>query len=111
MQVTPNFKQPRIRSRAHMAWLATMPCTICDRKPVQVHHLTSSPEPKARGLKAGDLWCVPLCVRHHSDLHNMGDERAFWELHKIDPIRRCEFWWNFSPAPEAQPNDHGNENA
>jgi hypothetical protein len=56
----------RIRSPAHMAYIKTLPCSVrgCRREPVDVHHLTCSPEPKAHSLKADDNWTVPLVPRH-----------------------------------------------
>jgi hypothetical protein len=76
----------RIRSRDHMAYIRSLPCSVpgCRREPVDVHHLTCSPEPKARSLKAGDNWTVPLCHGlHHvaqarDGVHRAGNERAWW---------------------------------
>ena len=55
-------------------------------------------QPKARGLKAGDQWTVPLCRAHHrpifaGSLHSWGDERAWWRMHRIDPLPVAEDMW------------------
>ena len=92
------FKTKRHRSTKHMAFVATFPCCVCGTKPVQVHHLTCGPEPKARGLKAGDNWTVPLCVAHHHDLHMRGAERLWWECQSIDPMAVASRLWGLSVA-------------
>lgn len=89
------FKTPRVRSRRHLDWIATLPCVIpgCTRyrETVVPHHLTCGPEPKARSLKASDHFTLPLCHRHHGpgfpgSLHDRGDERAWWRERDLDPI-------------------------
>ena len=91
--VTPDFKIPRTRCPEHLEWLRTLPCAIpgCHHTPSQPHHLTCAPEPKARGMKAGDVWAVPLCWRHHDarsgqSVHYRGDERSWWAAYHLDPI-------------------------
>ena len=97
-EVIPNFRPVRVRSAAHMAFVAEHPCIVCGWPDVQVHHLTCGPEPKARGLKASDSYTVPLCPRHHDALHQRGDERAFWHALGIDPIAAAERLWAASVA-------------
>lgn len=99
--VTPRFKVPRIRDPGHLARIRTLSCSVswCQTRPVIAHHLTCSPEPKARGLKAGDNWVVPLCEHvHHTaqswyGVHNRGDERVWWGTHAIDPLALAERLW------------------
>lgn len=38
-------------------------------------------EPSAMSMKSGDNWAVPLCSRHHRELHDIGDEKAFFAKH------------------------------
>lgn len=39
------------------------------------------------GLKTGDQWTVPLCHKHHMELHSEGfPERTWWALKGIDPL-------------------------
>jgi hypothetical protein len=73
----------RIRDRAHLKYVASQPCLICGRHPTQAHHLTFA-QPRARGLKTSDEWTVPLCALHHRELHDRGDERAYWQGQGID---------------------------
>lgn len=93
-------KPDRIRSPAHLKRLRTLPCCIpgCTVRPVVAHHLTCSPHPKARGLKAGDQWTVPLCFLHHrptsrASVHHQGDERAWWASHGLDPLTIAAQAW------------------
>ena len=96
-EVTPRFKQGRVRSRRHLDWVKTLPCSVpgCPNRTIDPHHLTCSPQPKGRGLRAGDNWVVPLCRIHHDaaypeGVHHKGDERAWWEARCADPIRIAE---------------------
>jgi hypothetical protein len=36
------------------------------------------------GQKADDKYAVPLCVLHHAELHDFGDEDVFWAIKGID---------------------------
>lgn len=92
------LKQPRIRSKKHLAFVAERPCCVCRRKPVQVHHLLRCIDLKARGVKAGDNWTVPLCLYCHTALHAMGDERAWAERNEVDLVEKAQSLWARSPA-------------
>lgn len=96
-EVTTRFKTPRVRSRRHLDRLKTLRCSfpLCRRGPVDPHHLTCSPQPKARGLTAGDDWAVPLCRVHHDaayprSVHSTGREADWWAQLGIDPIALAE---------------------
>ena len=39
---------------------------------------------RAAALKNGDDYTIPLCRKHHEELHNFGDEQLFLDLHGID---------------------------
>jgi hypothetical protein len=43
-------------------------------------------QPRGLALKVSDEFTVPLCAIHHSENHATGDERRWWEEHKIDPL-------------------------
>lgn len=98
-------KPARPRSEKHRRWVASLPCCVpqCGRRNVQAHHLGCSPVPKARGLRPGDDWCVPVCVQHHDpnhqgSIHHDGGERAWWERKGLDPIAIAEKLWAASVA-------------
>lgn len=82
----------RVRDKKHLEFVAEHPCCICKGASV-AHHLTIA-EPKARGLKAGDNWTLPLCDRHHTELHNFGDENLYWLLYNIDPFSIAKELWS-----------------
>jgi hypothetical protein len=82
----------RIRNRTHLIYIATQPCLVCGRMPSHAHHLTFA-QPRARGLKSSDEWTVPLCALHHRELHDRGNERAYWQEKKIDALQTAQEHW------------------
>ena len=89
-------KEKRIRDRAHLAFVASEPCLICGRRPAQAHHLRFA-QPRALELKVSDEYTVPLCVTHHNQLHQNGDERAFWVRNGVaNPLEHAEQFWKAS---------------
>tara|TARA_R100000781_G_scaffold78532_1_gene48694 strand:+ start:95 stop:409 length:315 start_codon:yes stop_codon:yes gene_type:complete len=71
----------RNENREYLELIAQRPCMICNTRPVQVHHLLK-PKDKKRGLgmRSGDEHVVPLCFKHHTELHTKwGDEFKFFE--------------------------------
>jgi len=40
---------------------------------------------KGMGLKPGDDKTVPLCRKHHDELHRYGNEGLWWAMHGINP--------------------------
>jgi hypothetical protein len=87
------FGEPRrLRDKAHLKFVASQPCLICGRSPVDAHHLRFA-QPRAMGLKVSDEFTVPLCRTHHRDNHNFGDEVAWWERRAIDPLATSRTLW------------------
>jgi hypothetical protein len=41
-----------------------------------------------------DEFAVPLCRIHHHELHDRGDEKAWWEGLSIDPKLIAEQLWS-----------------
>ena len=75
----------RFRDKAHLRFVASQPCLICERSPADAHHLRFT-QPRAMGRKVSDEFTVPLCRTHHRDNHSCGDEVAWWERLAIDPV-------------------------
>lgn len=96
----------RIRSSGHRKWINEQRCCVpgCGSRFSQCHHLLSGPEDKARSKKASDIWCVPLCGFHHSEVHAMGDERQFAERHGMDIVATAAAFWRRSPARKEREN-------
>lgn len=88
--IPPHCK--RVRNKEHLRFVASQSCLICGRSPCHAHHIKFA-QPRAMGRKVSDEWAVPLCYIHHRALHDRGDEKAWWEQHKIDPIKAAGQLW------------------
>lgn len=96
----------RERGSAHLAYVAAQRCCIpgCPAR-ANVHHL-GHVQPKARALKAGNQWTVPLCQAHHqgsngvhaSDAAHAMPEAAWWKLRGVDPVKLAARLWAESQA-------------
>ena len=87
-----NQRRPRQHDKAHLDFIRQLPCCVCgDPIHTQAAHIRYSDARVGKvnagvGAKPHDRFTVPLCNIHHDQQHNMGNERRFWELYKIDPI-------------------------
>lgn len=79
----------RVRSQAHLRAVRGEPCLRCGSPYPSAHHLQFA-QPRAKSLKTGDQYTVPLCHKCHMLLHAFGDERLWWDLEGIDPIAWAE---------------------
>jgi hypothetical protein len=91
-QVTPLTKPIRRRNKAHLALVASQPCLLCQKGPCDAHHLKMA-QPRSLGRKVSDEFTVPLCRRHHRELHRHGNERAWWQNQGIDPLPAAADLW------------------
>jgi hypothetical protein len=82
----------RYRNREHLRYVAQQACLVCGRKPSDPHHLGFT-QPRALGRKVSDEFAVPLCRGHHRAVHRSRDERAWWRLAGIDPIKVARRLW------------------
>jgi DNA recombination protein Rad52 len=82
----------RIRSKEHLGYVARQPCLICGRAPSHAHHIRFA-QLRGLGLKVSDEFTVPLCAIHHTENHATGNERRWWEEHKIEPLAVAEELW------------------
>jgi hypothetical protein len=101
-QVTPLTKPARRRSKAHLALVASQSCLVCQRGPCDPHHLKMA-QPQSLGRKVSDEFTVPLCRRHHRDLHRYCNERAWWQNQGIDPLPVASGLWERTHALSAVP--------
>jgi Rad52/22 family double-strand break repair protein len=85
----------RIRDKAHLRFVASQPCLICGRQPSDPHHLRFA-QPRALGLKVSDEFTVPLCRGHHRQLHQAGDEAAWWDNLNINALEIAKGLWGDS---------------
>jgi hypothetical protein len=70
---------------------------VCRQTPCDAHHLKFA-EPRALGRKVGDEFTVPLCRAHHQELHQHGNERAWWANLQIAPLPVAQELWAASPV-------------
>ena len=82
----------RLRDKAHLKFVASQPCLVCGRQPSDPHHLRFT-QPRAIGLKVSDEFTVPLCRGHHRQLHQAGNEVAWWETLKINALETAKHLW------------------
>ena len=82
----------RLRDKAHLKFVAAQPCLICGRQPSDPHHLRFA-QSRALGLKVSDEFTVPLCRGHHRQLHQAGNEVAWWEKFKINALEIAKGLW------------------
>ncbi|MBS0245110.1 MAG: DUF968 domain-containing protein [Proteobacteria bacterium] len=87
----------RLRDKGHLRFVASHPCLICGRQPADAHHIQFA-QPRAIGLKVSDEFTVPLCRLHHRELHQAGNEKAWWEKRNMRPLETAEHLWKESRA-------------
>lgn len=93
-----NFRSPRIKSEAHLAFVRTLPCTWCgDDTSTEAAHVRfgddrAAKRPTGKGEKPHDRWAIPLCGKCHREQHTMS-ERKWWDEKGIDPIFICLALW------------------
>ena len=85
----------RLRDKSHLKFVASQPCLICGRQPSDPHHLRFA-QPRAIGLKVSDEFTVPLCRGHHRQVHQAGNEVAWWEDLQIDALEIAKGLWEQS---------------
>ncbi len=80
------FPEPhRVRDKEHLRYVAAQPCLLCSATPSDPHHVRFA-QPRAMARKVGDDFTVPLCRKHHRDLHDSGNEAAWWHDMGIEPL-------------------------
>jgi hypothetical protein len=92
----------RLRDKAHLKFVASQPCLVCERQPSDPHHLRFA-QPKAISLKVSDEFTVPLCRGHHRQLHQAGNEATWWKNLNIDPLPIAKTLWD-----QTHPGSAGN---
>jgi hypothetical protein len=93
----------RLRDKTHLKFVAAQPCLICGRQPSDPHHLRFA-QPRALGLKVSDEFTVPLCRGHHRQLHQAGNEIAWWEDLNINALEMANGLWEESHAKQNAAN-------
>jgi hypothetical protein len=94
----------RRRDKSHLRFVASQPCFVCGRRPSDPHHLRFA-QPRALGVKVSDEFTVPLCRVHHRQLHQAGDEIAWWKTFNLDALMVARQLWEQMHPKEAQPTN------
>jgi len=109
----PLAEPKRLRDKAHLKFVVSQPCLVCGRQPSDPHHLRFA-QPRAIGMKVSDEFTVPLCRGHHRQLHQAGNEQAWWQGLKIEPLAIAKGLWeqthpnSVQAATDTQPIDPAN---
>ena len=90
---------PRVRDKDHLRFVASQPCLLCSVTPSDAHHIRFA-QPRAMARKVGDEFTVPLCRAHHRELHDSGNEGAFWHDMGIEPLEIARQLWNETQASQ-----------
>lgn len=69
-------KRRRWENEKYTGWVKVQPCACCGTQADDPHHLIGHGQ-GGMGTKAHDLWVLPLCRKHHDELH--ADTVAFEE--------------------------------
>jgi hypothetical protein len=88
----PIEKSIRKRNKAHLRFVASQPCLVCQRSPCDAHHLRFA-QARSLGRKVSDEFTVPLCREHHQELHRHGNELAWWANLQITPLPVASELW------------------
>ena len=90
----------RLRDKVHLKFVASQPCLVCGRQPSDPHHLRFA-QPRALGLKVSDEFTVPLCRGHHRQLHQTGNEEAWWAERNINALTIAKDLWGQTRSKSA----------
>lgn len=96
----PPTRAVRRRSKAHLAFVASQPCLVCQASPCDAHHLKVA-QPRSLGRKVSDEFTVPLCRKHHRELHQHGNEASWWANMQVAQIPIANELWDISPVNAA----------
>ena len=86
-------RQPRQHVASHLAFIRKLPCVICQNNvETQAAHVRMSDSTVAKpycgiAMKPDDMFTVPLCGAHHNAQHKHGNEREWWRLMDLDPVK------------------------
>lgn len=85
-------RQPRERNEKYLNYIRSLPCCICgdntstEAAHIRVGSINHDKPPTGMAEKPSDIWCLPLCGRHHREQHATGNELKFWQAKGIDPF-------------------------
>ena len=97
----------RYVNKKHYRYILTLNCCVSNTDcygVVQAHHLLKPFDgTRGMGLKANDKNLIPLCIKHHTELHRMGNEYEFaYKYFGLETQLKyiAQTFWLRSPAYE-----------
>lgn len=74
-----------VRSAKYLKFVRGQECAFCVCSADEAHHAVRLAGGGGLGIKGCDLLAIPLCRRHHRELHKRGtvgelDQSELWEL-------------------------------
>src|SRR5262249_15919685 len=87
----------RVPEKADRALVASQPCLVCGKRPVDPHHIRFA-QKQSLGRRVSDEFTIPLCRSHHRALHRSGSEYLWWENVGIDPLKAARKLWKKTRA-------------
>lgn len=76
-------KRIRWENSNYLAWVKTQPCACCGQQADDPHHLIGWGQ-GGMATKAHDIFVIPLCRIHHTELHN--DPTEFERKYGAQPV-------------------------
>ena len=72
-------------SEERVSWVRSLPCSVpgCHARMSENAHVSPEGDPSGMGRKGDACQIIPLCARHHLELHRVG-QRIFNDTHRID---------------------------
>ena len=93
--------QPKVKrtrpgdSKAHLAFIRTLPCCVTGRTPVEAHHLLRADSlPKGTSRKHLDRYAIPLAPEIHRAVHDHGNDEAWLADRGIQGIDLANALWS-----------------
>jgi len=85
--------------KEYVDFVRKRPCLVCGKRPVDADHLIARGRGSAKQI---DFFCIPLDREHHSERHQIGDEK-FQAKYRLNLWRcaaemLCEFFLARGPT-------------
>jgi hypothetical protein len=99
-------RQPRETAPEYLVLIRKLPCLACGASPpcdaahIRMSYRPLGKRPTGLGETPSDRFAVPLDRKCHAAQHNHGDERDWWEAHRINPVLVAKELWEAAPDLE-----------
>lgn len=68
-----------MKSKKHLKFVRSLSCINCEApQPSEAHHAIDLDHLSGMGMKASDLFSIPLCGSCHWDIHNSSGNTKIW---------------------------------